>query len=55
MEKYGAPLRIIAPGRTFRNEATDASHDHTFHQIEGLLIDKDISLSSLKGIMDRLF
>ena len=59
MEKYGAPLRIIAPGRTFRNEATDASHDHTFHQIEGLLIDKDISLSSLKGIMtdflSRLF
>ncbi len=51
MEKFGAPLRIIAPGRTFRNEATDASHDHTFHQIEGLLVDKDISLATLKGIM----
>jgi len=51
MEKYGAPLRVIVPGRTFRNEATDASHEHTFHQVEGLLIDKDISLAHLKGIM----
>jgi len=59
MEKYGAPLRVIAPGRTFRNEATDASHEHTFHQVEGLLVDKDISLAHLKGIMteflSRLF
>lgn len=59
MEKYGAPLRVIAPGRTFRNEATDASHEHTFHQVEGLLIDKHISLAHLKGIMteflSRLF
>lgn len=59
MEKYGAPLRIIVPGRTFRNEATDASHDHTFDQVEGLLIDKDISLAHLKGVMieflSRLF
>lgn len=59
MERYGAPLRVIAPGRTFRNEATDASHEHTFHQIEGLLVDKDISLAHLKGIMteflSRLF
>jgi phenylalanyl-tRNA synthetase alpha chain len=59
MEKYGAPLRIIAPGRTFRNEATDASHEHTFNQIEGLMIDKHISLADLKGVMteflSRLF
>lgn len=59
MEKYGAPLRVIVPGRTFRYEATDASHDTTFYQVEGLLIDKDISLSHLKGIMkeflSRLF
>jgi phenylalanyl-tRNA synthetase alpha chain len=59
MEKYGAPLRVIAPGRTFRNEATDASHEHTFHQIEGLMIDKHISLAHLKGVMteflSRLF
>jgi phenylalanyl-tRNA synthetase alpha chain len=51
MEKYGAPLRVIVPGRVFRNEATDASHEHTFDQVEGLLIDKDISLSHLKGVM----
>ncbi len=51
MEKYGAPLRIIIPGRVFRNEATDASHEHTFNQVEGLLIDKEISLSHLKGVM----
>lgn len=59
MEKYGAPLRVIAPGRTFRNEATDASHEHTFHQVEGLLVDRDISLAHLKGVMkeflSRLF
>ncbi|MBU0668198.1 phenylalanine--tRNA ligase subunit alpha [Patescibacteria group bacterium] len=51
MEKYGAPLRIIVPGRVFRNEATDASHETTFHQVEGLLIDTHISLANLKGIM----
>jgi len=59
MQKYGAPLRIIVPGRVFRNEATDASHEHTFDQVEGLLIDKDISIAHLKGVMtdflSRLF
>lgn len=59
MEKYGAPLRVIVPGRTFRYEATDASHDTTFYQVEGLMIDKGISLAHLKGIMkeflSRLF
>lgn len=51
MEKYGAPLRVIVPGRVFRYEATDASHDSTFYQVEGLLIDKNISLAHLKGVM----
>jgi phenylalanyl-tRNA synthetase alpha chain len=51
MLQHGAPLRIIAPGRVFRYEATDASHDSTFHQVEGLLIDENISLSHLKGVM----
>jgi phenylalanyl-tRNA synthetase alpha chain len=59
MEKYGAPLRIIVPGRVFRYEATDASHDTTFYQVEGLLIDKGVSLADLKGVMaeflSRLF
>src|SRR5690606_26180206 len=53
MEKFGAPLRLIVPGRVFRYEATDATHDSTFNQIEGLLIDKNISLASLKGIMQE--
>lgn len=51
MQKFGAPLRIIVPGRVFRNEATDAKHEMTFSQIEGLLIDQNISIGSLKGIM----
>ena len=59
MEKYGAPLRVIVPGRVFRYEATDASHDSTFYQVEGLMIDKEISLAHLKGVMaeflSRLF
>jgi phenylalanyl-tRNA synthetase alpha chain len=51
MLKHGAPLKIIVPGRVFRYEATDASHDNTFYQVEGLLIDKNVSLASLKGVM----
>jgi phenylalanyl-tRNA synthetase alpha chain len=52
MQKYGAPLRVVAPGRTFRNEATDARHEHTFYQFEGLMIDKDINFSHLKGMLE---
>ena len=52
MQKYGAPLRIVVPGRTYRCEATDARHEHTFYQFEGLLIDKDINFSHLKGILE---
>lgn len=59
MLKYGAPLRLIVPGRVFRYEATDATHETTFNQVEGLLIDKEINLSHLKGVMaeflSRLF
>lgn len=51
MEKYGAPLRVIVPGRTFRYEATDASHDTTFYQVEGFMIDKNISIAHLKGVL----
>ncbi len=50
MEKRKPPLRIIVPGRCFRHEATDASHETTFHQIEGLMVGKDVSLANLKGI-----
>ncbi len=52
MRQYGVPLRMIAPGRVFRNEATDARHEHTFYQIEGLVVDKDISLSHMKGVLE---
>ncbi len=52
MQKLGAPLRVVVPGRTFRCEATDARHEHTFYQFEGLLIDKDINFSHLKGILE---
>lgn len=54
MQKYGAPLRAVVSGRCFRNEATDASHEHTFYQMEGLVIDKDISIAHLIGVMKEL-
>ena len=47
MEKYGAPLRICAPGRTFRNEDMDAGHETTFFQLEGMVIDENISIENL--------
>jgi phenylalanyl-tRNA synthetase alpha chain len=54
MEKYGAPIRAIVPGRVFRNESTDAAHDHTFNQLEGLVVDKNISIAQLIGVMKEL-
>src|SRR3989339_166432 len=52
MQKYGAPLRAIVPGRCFRNEATDVRHEHTLYQIEGLMIDRDINFSHLKAMLE---
>ena len=54
MKKYGAPLRAIFPGRCFRNEATDACHENTFLQMEGMMIDKDISISNLIYFMKTM-
>lgn len=54
MRTYGAPLRAVVPGRVFRNESTDGSHEHTFSQLEGLVIDKDISIADLIGVMKGL-
>ncbi len=54
MLKYGAPLKCIIPGRTFRCEAIDACHEHTFNQIEGFMIDKDISMSNLIAIIKEM-
>ena len=46
------PIRMICPGKTYRRDDDDATHSHQFNQIEGLLVDKDISLSDLKGTID---
>lgn len=54
MKKFGAPLRVIAPGRCFRYETIDASHENTFHQVEGLMIDRDISLAHLIAMAQTL-
>ena len=59
MEKFGAPLRMVAPGRVFRNEEVDASHEHTFYQLEGMMIDKDVSIGHMlyfmKGLLSAIF
>jgi phenylalanyl-tRNA synthetase alpha chain len=54
MRKYGAPLRCVIPGRCFRSEATDARHEHTFYQIEGIMLDNNISLADMKGVLETL-
>lgn len=54
MEKFGAPLRIIAPGRVFRNEEVDASHEHTFYQLEGMMVDRDVSVGHMLYFMKTL-
>lgn len=55
MKKYKAPLRVIIPGKTFRYESTDASHDNTFWQLEWLVIDKDISIANMIDLMEKFF
>lgn len=51
MEKQKPPIRMIAPGRVFRSDEVDATHSPSFHQIEGLVIDKHITFSDLKGTL----
>lgn len=51
MEKGKLPIRMIAPGRVFRSDEVDATHSPSFHQIEGLVIDKNITFSDLKGTL----
>jgi phenylalanyl-tRNA synthetase alpha chain len=55
MEKHEPPIRIIVPGKVFRNEATDATHEAQFYQLEGLYIDKDVHLGHLKGTLEYFF
>lgn len=51
MQKEEPPLKIIAPGKVFRPDATDASHSFMFHQLEGLAVDKEITFADLKGVL----
>lgn len=52
MEKGKLPIRMIAPGRVFRSDEVDATHSPSFHQVEGLVIDKNITFADLKGTLD---
>jgi phenylalanyl-tRNA synthetase alpha chain len=52
MEKYPPPIRIISPGRCYRNDKPDASHSPVFHQVEGLVVDENVTLPDLKGTLD---
>lgn len=52
MEKQKPPIRIIAPGRVYRSDAIDATHSPLFHQIEGLVVDKGITMADLKGTLE---
>lgn len=54
MIEKGVPIRTIAPARVFRNEAIDATHDAIFYQVDGLLVDKHISLAHLKSMIERM-
>ncbi|MFN0101473.1 MAG: phenylalanine--tRNA ligase subunit alpha [Bryobacteraceae bacterium] len=54
LRKLGPPLRMIAPGRVFRNEEVDASHEHTFYQLEGMMVDRDVSVAHLLYYMKTL-
>lgn len=52
MEKQQPPIRIISPGRVYRSDAVDATHSPVFHQVEGLVIDKGITMADLKGTLE---
>ena len=55
MEKQPPPIRIIAPGRVYRRDNADATHNPTFHQIEGLYVDKGVTVGDLKGTVEFVF
>lgn len=52
MEKQKPPVRVIAPGRVYRNDEVDATHSPVFHQVEGLVVDKNITMGDLKGTLE---
>lgn len=55
METHQPPVRVVVPGRCFRYEATDATHDVQFYQLEGLMLGENITLANLKGIVEIFF
>ena len=55
LEKTAPPIRIIVPGRVFRRDNADATHNPTFHQIEGLYVDKGVTVGDLKGTVESVF
>ena len=52
MEKQKPPIRVLAPGRVYRSDAVDATHSPVFHQVEGLVVDKGITMADLKGTLE---
>lgn len=55
MEKQPPPIRIIVPGRVYRRDNADATHNPTFHQVEGLYVDRDVTIGDLKGTVEFVF
>lgn len=55
METHTPPIRVIVPGKVFRNEATDATHEAQFYQLEGLYVDRGVHLGHLKGTIEHFF
>ncbi len=51
MERLEPPFRVLVPGRVFRNEEPDATHEHTFHQVEGLVVGENITVGHLSGVL----
>ncbi len=54
MEDYGVPIRMISPGRVYRKDEVDATHSPMFHQIEGLVVDKGVTMADLKGTLNTV-
>lgn len=55
MQSHTPPFRVIVPGKCFRNEATDASHEHTFHQFEALMVGDDVNVANFKFVGEEFF
>ena len=54
MEEHGVPIRMISPGRVYRKDEVDATHSPLFHQIEGLVVDKGVTMADLKGTLNAV-